>query len=192
VTDKEISKKIQKGDTSVFDYLMDNYNKLLWLVVGNILEQAGTTEDIEDCISEVYLKLIENPKIYDYKKGSIKSFLVKTGKNKAIDKYRQLTKSNVFELNDGVFTQNQENDVLEAVIDTQDKATLLKAINRLNEPGKEILIRRYFFDQKPKEISQKMQLNLKSVENMLYQSKLKIKKYFECAEINKCPEVNYG
>ena len=192
MTDKEISKKIQKGDMSVFDYLMDNYNKLLWLVVGNILEQAGTTEDIEDCISEVYLKLIENPKIYDYKKGSIKSFLVKTGKNKAIDKYRQLTKSNVFELNDGVFTQNQENDVLEAVIDTQDKATLLKAINRLNEPGKEILIRRYFFDQKPKEISQKMQLNLKSVENMLYQSKLKIKKYFECAEINKCPEVNYG
>ena len=183
MTDKEISKKIQKGDMSIFDYLMDNYNKLLWLVVGNILEQAGTAEDIEDCISEVYLKLMENPKAYDHKKGSIKSFLVKTGKNNAIDKYRQLTKSNVFELNDGIFL-TQESDVLETVIDTEDKATLLEAINRLNEPSKEVLIRRYFFDEKPKEISKKMQLSVKSVENMLYQSKLKIKKYFECVEVN--------
>ena len=183
LTDKEISKKILKGDTSVFDYLMDNYNKLLWLVIGNILETIGTAEDIEDCISEVYLKLMENPKGYDYKLGSIKSFLVKTGKNCAIDKCRQLAKSNIIELDVAMHTQSHDEDILASVIDTENKTALLEAISLLKEPGKEILIRRYFFDEKPKEIAQKMQLNVKDVENKLYQGKLKIKKHFEHAEV---------
>ena len=182
LTDKEISKKILKGDMSVFDYLMDNYNKLLWLVMGNILEKVGTAEDIEDCISDVYLRLIENPKAYDYKLGSIKSFLVKTGKNIAIDRYRQLAKSNVIELNEEIFSQNHE-DILESVINTEDKTALLSAIDLLKEPGKEILIRRYFFEEKPKEIARKMQLSVKDVENKLYQSKLKIKKHFQHREV---------
>ena len=183
MTDKEISKKVIKGDTSVFNYLMDNYNKLLWLVVGNILEKVGTSEDIEDCISEVYLKLVQNPKAYDHKKGSIKSFLVRAGKNCAIDKYRQLTRSNVIELSEEIFMQSHEDDVLQAIINTEDKAALLEVINRLKEPGKEILIRRYFFEEKPKEIAKKMQLTVKDVENKLYQSKLKMKKHFEQTEV---------
>ena len=183
LTDKEISQKILKGDMSVFDYLMDNYNKLLWLVIGNILEKVGTAEDIEDCISDIYLRLIENPKAYNYKLGSIKSFLVKAGKNMAIDKYRQLSKSNVIALNEEMFTQNQAEDILESVINTEDKTALLDAISLLKEPSKEILIRRYFFEEKPKEIARKMQLSVKDVENKLYQSKLKIKKHFKHAEV---------
>ena len=183
MTDKEISKKILKGDMSVFDYLMDNYNKLLWLVIGNILETVGTAEDIEDCISEVYIKLMENPKGYSYKLGSIKSFLVKTGKNCAIDRYRQLTKSNIIELDVVSFTQSQEEDVLSSVIDTENKTALFEAISLLKEPGKEILIRRYFFDEKPREIARKMQLSVKDVENKLYQSKLKIRQQFEQTEV---------
>jgi len=183
LTDKEISKKILKGDMSVFDYLMDNYNKLLWLIIGNILEKVGTAEDIEDCISDVYLKLIENPKGYDHKLGSIKSFLAKIGKNIAIDRYRQFAKSNVIELNEEVFALNSEEDILESVINTEDKTALIEAINLLTEPGKEILIRRYFFEEKPKEIARKMQLSVKEVENKLYQSKQKIKKHYEHGEV---------
>ena len=183
LTDKEISKKILKGDMSIFDYLMDNYNKLLWLVIGNILETVGTAEDIEDCISEVYLKLMENPKGYDYRLGSIKSFLVKTGKNSAIDRYRQLARSNVIDLDTEIFTQTHDDDVLASIINTEDKAALLDAISLLKEPGKEILIRRYFFDEKPREIARKMQLNVKDVENKLYQSKLNIRKRFEQTEV---------
>lgn len=63
--------------------------------MGNILEKAGSSEDIEDCISDVYIKLLENQKIYDHKKGSLKSFLVRIGKNLAIDKYRKLTRGKV-------------------------------------------------------------------------------------------------
>ena len=93
--DKEIAKRLRQRDEDIFDYIMDNYNKLLWVVIGNILEKVASSEDIEDCISDVYIKLLENPKIYNYKKGSLKSFLVRVGKNLAIDKYRKLSRGNV-------------------------------------------------------------------------------------------------
>ena len=188
MTDKEIAKRLQKGDTTVFHHLMESYNKLLWLVVGNILEKVGTAEDIEDCISDVYLKLMENPKAYNHKLGSVKSFLVRAAKNRAIDRYRQLSKNNVIELSEAMLTgamiaQSQEDDVLTTIIQTEGKTAILDAINLLGEPGKEILIRRYFFDEKPKEIATKMQLGVKEVENKLYQSKLKLKKQIEHAEV---------
>ena len=183
MTDKEIARKLQKGDTSVFDHLMGSYNKLLWLVVGNILQKVGTAEDIEDCISNVYLKLMETPKAYNHKLGSIKSFLVRAAKNAAIDRYRQLAKSNIVELSEATLSQSKDEDLLDMVINSESKTALLDAINLLHEPSKEILIRRYFFDEKPKEIAHKMDLGVKEVENKLYQSKQKLKKLLQNQEV---------
>lgn len=177
MTDEEITKKLLNKDLTVFDYIMDNYNKLLWLVIGNILEMVGTAEDVEDCISEVYLKLLENPQLYDCKKGSLKSFLVKIGKNQAIDRYRKLVKKNVLELYKPV--NFQEDDALEFIITKENKDKIFKALSLLKEPDKEIMIRRYFFDEKPKIISDKMSLNIKDVENKLYQGKIKLKNILE-------------
>lgn len=177
MTDEEIAKKILKKDMSAFDYIMDNYNKLLWLVIGNILEKVGTAEDVEDCISDVYLKLLENPKLYDHKKGSLKSFLVRVGKNQAIDRYRKLTKNNILEFCEPI--NSQEEDILQSIITKENKGKIFDALNSLKEPDKEIMIRRYFFDEKPKVISEKMLLNIKDIDNKLYQGKIKLKKILE-------------
>lgn len=80
MTDEEIAKRLRQKDMDIFDYIMEHYNKLLWVVVGNILKKTGSSEDIEDCINDVYIKLLEKPKMYDPKKGSFKSFLVRVGK----------------------------------------------------------------------------------------------------------------
>ena len=173
MTDEEISIKLLKKDLNVFDYIMDNYNKLLWLVIGNILGKAGTPEDVEDCISDVYIKLLENPKLYDYKKGSLKSFLVRVGKNLAIDRYRKLTKNNLIEFNEQI--NSQEEDALQSIISKENSKKVLNALNSLKEPDKEIIIRRYFFGEKPKDISEKMLLNVKQIDNKLYQGKIKLK-----------------
>ncbi|NLP46035.1 MAG: hypothetical protein GX347_03195 [Epulopiscium sp.] len=47
MTDKEIAKRLRQKDMDIFDYIMEHYNKLLWVVVGNILEKTGSSEDIE-------------------------------------------------------------------------------------------------------------------------------------------------
>ena len=178
MTDEEIAKRILDKDMTVFEYIMAHYNKLLWLVIGNILEKVGTAEDVEDCISEVYLKLLANPKLYDYRKGSLKSLLVKIGKNQAIDRYRKLSKSNVIVFHE--LSDSQEaTDVLHFVVTKENKERVFAAVNSLKEPDKEIMIRRFYFSEKPKEISEKMSLSVKVVENKLYQGKMKLKSILE-------------
>lgn len=175
MTDEEIAKRLRQKDMDIFDYIMEHYNKLLWVVVGNILEKVGSSEDIEDCISDVYIKLLENPKIYDHKKGSLKSFLVKIGKNLAIDRYRKLTRCNVMEFYEFSGAKDDE-DLLQSIFTKENRENILEALDNLKEPDKEIIIRRYFYNEKVKVISEKMSLPSKKIENKLYQGKLKLKK----------------
>ena len=51
----------------------------------------------------------------------------------------------------------------------------MDALDTLKEPEREIMIRRYFFNEKVKIISEKMNLQSKEIENKLYQGKLKLK-----------------
>ncbi len=175
MTDQEIAKRLRQKDADIFDYIMQHYNKLLWVVVGNILERAGSPEDIEDCISDVYIKLLENPKLYDPKKGSLKSFLVRVGKNLAIDRYRKLAKSNIVTIHEYSGVYDEDHDLLRFMLTKESREKILEALDSLKEPDKEIIIRRYFYNEKVKVISEKMNLLSKEVENKLYQGKLKLK-----------------
>ena len=172
--DEEIAKKLRQKDSDIFDYIMEHYNKLLWVVVGNILEKVGSSEDIEDCISDVYIKLLENPKIYDHKKGSLKSFLVRVGKNLAIDKYRKLVRGNITTIQK-YSGGNSDEDPQQAILTKESREAVLEALYNLKEPDKEIIIRRYYYNEKVKIISEKMNLPSKKIENTLYQGKLRLK-----------------
>lgn len=174
--DEEIAKRLRQKDSDIFDYIMEHYNKLLWVVVGNILEKVGSSEDIEDCISDVYIKLLENPKIYDYKKGSLKSFLVRVGKNLAIDKYRKISRSEVktFREYSGMH-DNDDVNILQSIITKESRGKILEVVDNLKEPDREIIIRRYFHNENVKVISEKMDLPSKKIENTLYQGKLRLK-----------------
>lgn len=175
MTDEEISKKLQRKDMEIFDYIMENYNKLLWVVVGNILEKVGSAEDIEDCISDVYVKLLENPKIYNHKKGSLKSFLVRIGKNIAIDRYRKLAGGNYRTIHEQSDMYDDKENPDQSVLTKETRKEILEALDNLKEPDKEILIRRYFYNEQVMVISDKMSLPSKKIENKLYQGKLKLK-----------------
>jgi RNA polymerase sigma-70 factor (ECF subfamily) len=174
MTDEDVARKLRQKDIAVFDYIMEHYNKLLWAVVGNILANGGSTADIEDCISDVYVKLLENPKLYDHKKGSLKSLLVKIAKNFAIDRYRKLTRNastEIFE-NSGAY---DDDDLLRSMLTKESRGKILEALDHLKEPDREIIIRRYFFNEKVKVISEKTHLQSKEIENKLYQGKLKLR-----------------
>jgi RNA polymerase sigma-70 factor (ECF subfamily) len=57
---------------------------------------------------------------------------------------------------------------------------LYAAIDSLTEPNKEIIMRRYFFEEKPARIAKTISLPVKEVENRLYQSKQKLRKELVC------------
>lgn len=173
MTDKEIMHKLRKRDAEVFEYIASQYNKLLWAVAGDILGRAGMAEDIEDCISDVYVKLLENPRAYDARKGPIKPYLVRLVKNRALDKYRTLSRAGT--VPDWETAVGEAADPLSEVVRKEEAAQIQEVLRVVGEPDREILVRRYFYGEKPMEIARAMRLEKKRVENRLYQGKRKLR-----------------
>jgi len=174
VDDEKLVQQLSKSDSESFYAIMEKYNKLLWVIVGSVLRSVGTHEDIEECISDVYLGFWKKPELFDPAKGSIKSFLAVMARNKAIDRYRQLSKIRNIELDE--HQPSEDDDMIEYIIKKDRYTELYDAIHTLNDPDREILIRRYFLEEKPTVIANITSLTVKEVENRLYQSKLRLRK----------------
>jgi RNA polymerase sigma-70 factor (ECF subfamily) len=165
---------IRSGDEEALTYIIETYSKLLWIIVGGILNNVGTSEDIEECISDTFMCLWQKPKTYDPRKGSLKTFLAIIAKRRALDKYRLLTKTKILELDEAIISS--DDDLFEYIAKRDLYSELYEAIRLLGDPDKEILIRRYFFEEKPSAIADKTHIPVKEVKNRLYQSKLRLRK----------------
>jgi RNA polymerase sigma-70 factor (ECF subfamily) len=179
--EEKLTEILRSGDRESFFLIMEAYNKLLWVIVGGVLNGVGTSEDIEECISDVYVSLWRNPRAYDPRKGSLKTFIAVAAKHKALDRYRQLTKVKIVELDEAI--QSNDDDLLEYIAERDMVNELYEAIRLLKEPDREILIRRYFFNEKPSFIADKTSLPVKEVKNRLYQSKLKLRETLQSKEV---------
>ena len=87
--DKKIINAIRAGDSQSMELLMDKYSRLLWTIAGAILKNSASTEDVEECVSDVFLHLWLHPDKFDSKRGNLKGYLALLTKSKAIDKLRQ-------------------------------------------------------------------------------------------------------
>ena len=175
--DEELIPKLLNREQGAYLYLMETYNKLLWVVVGGILGKVGTIQDIEECISDVFIQLWKNPQAFNQQRGSLKSYLAVIAKSRALNTYKKLTRAKIIELDEAI--QSTDDDLFDYILEKDMCQELYDAIQTLVEPNKEILIRRYFFDEKPKRIAENISMSIKEVENRLYQSKVKLRKKLE-------------
>jgi len=157
---------IIRRDEEIFRELFQAYAKLLWAVAGGILsEKGGAEQDIEECVSDAFIELWNRPEKYDPTRGSVKSYLCRITKNKAIDIYRRKSRENVIAIEEYMEAPGADR------FDVPDYSRLYEAVEGLQEPTREILVRRYFHDEKPARIAKRLGLPIKEVENRLYRGK---------------------
>ena len=160
---------IAARDEGAMKRLMDKYIRLLWTVAEQALGSAGSEEDLEECVADVFVCLWLNPEKFDPLRGSLKSYLAMVARSRALNRRRQLTRQDALPLEE--LSPSQE-PTAEAPEQTGplDEA-LHHAMNALGEPDREVLVRRYYYDQKPKEIAAVLRLPVKQIQNRLYRAK---------------------
>ena len=171
--EKNIIDAIKAGDEQAMQKIICRYSRLLWSIVGAALSQVGTTEDMEECVADVFIDLWEHPQKYDESRGSLKAWLSVIARNKAIDRYRQKTKIQTIPLEETVLAQ------MGVEPEMENREGLQEALAELTEEEKEILLRRYVYQQKPKEMAVALGLSVKQIENRLYRIKAKMRKQME-------------
>ena len=161
VTDRELEKIINK------------YSKLLWSVSSKILTGIGNEQDVEECIADVFIDLWKEPDKFDPTKGSLKSWLCLKCKSKSLDRFRKLTSHITDELDEEILTDLMEPG--KEITRRENMKSIRSAVLSLDEPAREIMIRRFFMEQKPAQISEAMDIQIRKVENTIYRTKEKLK-----------------
>ena len=164
---------IRKREADAINEVIKKYSKLLWSVSGAILNNIGATQDVEECVADTFIYLWEHPDKYDPGRGRLKTWLSIVARTQAVNRCREIAKRNTVPLEETDFINHIG--IVDDILKEETRRTLLAAINALGEPDREILIRRYYYEQKPTEIALALDMSVKQIDNRLYQTKLKLR-----------------
>ena len=173
MTDTTIICGIAEKNESIINEVISKYSKLLWPIVSAVLKNVGSDEDVEECVADVFIDLWTNPNRFDPKKGSLKSWLCMIARCKAIDKYRTLSRHSTVPLEGAMMAGRMG--LQDAYIQEETKRELVAAVKALTNIERDILIRRYYYEQKPRDIAKALDLSVKKVDNYLYRAKQKLR-----------------
>ena len=173
LNDEKIITAIKKRSEATINEIITKYSKLLWSVAEAVLSHVGSVQDVEECVADTFIYLWEHPEKFDHQRGKLKTWLSIVARTQAVNRYREITKRNILPLEDTDFVDQL--DVADAVLEVETRQALIAAVNALCEPDREILIRRYYYDQKPKEIALALDMSVKQIDNRLYQTKRRLR-----------------
>lgn len=173
LNDEKIITAIKKRSETTINEIITKYSKLLWSVAEAVLSHVGSVQDVEECVADTFIYLWEHPEKFDHQRGKLKTWLSIVARTQAVNRYREITKRNTLPLEDTDFVDQL--DVADAVLEVETRQALIAAVNALCEPDREILIRRYYYDQKPKEIALALDMSVKQIDNRLYQTKRRLR-----------------
>ena len=123
-----LRKKPDKGIRAV----MEAYMGLCWAIVRARLT-GFPQEDIEECVSDVFLEVYRSRGKIELEKGGIRAFLAVVARRRAIDRYQPAEPEKQLAL--------------------EDRNALRDALHALGEPDGKILVWKYYYGLATKEIA---------------------------------------
>lgn len=171
--DETVIQAIRNRDEAVMGRVINKYSRLLWPIASAVLCKAGSDQDVEECVADAFIYLWQHPQNFDPQRGTLKSLLCIIARSRAIDRYREIMRRNTVPIEEAVLSAGTG--LQEALLQEETKRELLAAVKALGEPNREILVRRYYHNQKPREIALAMGLSVKQVDNSLFRSKRQIR-----------------
>lgn len=163
--------KLLNRDEDAFQQVINDYSKLLWAVAATVITSKTQTAvmDIEEVVSDTFVRLWQNPEKFKPEKGSLKNYLAVITRSLAINKIKKNQRNIV-----SLFDEDVIKTIEVPVVEEREWQALYDAIATLQEPTREIFIRRFFYNEKPSTIHQEMNLSSKQVDNLLYRGKRKL------------------
>jgi len=157
--------------------IFDKYYKYVYAVVFNRLRCCAKKEDIEDCVSDVFVDLfrfLDSGKVC----GNIKSLLYGIARNKSADMFSSITGKiqRTVSLDDGnAFDISDESDIESDSEKREIQKMLLQIILSLGEPDSVIIMQKFYYNKSSKEISEMLGIKADAVRKRQSRALVKIR-----------------
>lgn len=171
--DEKLLELIRTDVNAGMERLIREYSGLVFSVCRARLEKVCDSSEVEDCVSEVFLKFYAG--LGSFKpKASIKTYLCVIARNTALNCLRARggftpVEELSLELPSGV-------DAAEEVVRKRLLEQALREIERLGSPDSEILIRKYYLGFDSKTIARELGLTVSNVDTRAHRALKKLKK----------------
>lgn len=167
----------QTQEQPVFDEVLEEYYRY---ILKFVVKQVTNIEDAKDLTQEIFIKAYNNYSKFDIEKASVKTWLFAIANNHIINYWRSsyFNKRSTFEYD---FDQLQgSDDVLETIIQEEDVKVILTLMKKtLNKRNFRIMNLYFFSELSTAEISEILNMNQKTVSNVISLSIKKIKEKLE-------------
>ena len=177
MNDERLLKKLHTDPDRGMKTLISLYAGIVYAVVrGKLSSSAFCSLDIENCVADTFSEFYCDLQKYDPSLGSIKSWLCVIARNNAMDLLRTRRKSeNTVSLQEDAVMQSADFLPEADFEDRQQRSELLKAIQALGEPDREILIRKYYFSQTSGQIAERLHMSVSNVDTRAHRAIKKLR-----------------
>lgn len=173
--DKRLIIKLKKNTVGALDSIINKYSSYIFTVVYNIMSGTMTQEDIEETVSDAFIKLWKNSANLQEDKPLL-PYLSVIAANEARNKLRK-SKNYIF-CDNSILDTIPGEDFFENIEKTETVSMILDASEScLKEPDRELFIRYYFYSEKLDMISEHLGLTLSNSKTKLCRARKKIKDY---------------
>ncbi len=177
--DRKLIRLINRNPEKGISLALDLYGSSVKTICGSIL--AGRSEqDIEEAIAETFIRLWRYGRSWRAERNtSLKSYIYSIARNAAIDKLKSIHGEEVSMEAIEYFQMQDDLDIENFIIRREEEALVKQVIYGLDEPERSIFVLRYFYGLRVREVADRLQLPVKTVENKLYRTKAVLKAEFK-------------
>lgn len=150
MNDNEITMLMKKDPQKGFEAVIRKYSAYVMKIARTRLADVCSREDIEEAVSDVFLKFYYAGKERDFDITSVKGLLAVIAQRHCTDVFRRQSR---FE---ETLDYNELENILYETETTDDEGRLIDALKQLGETDCNIFVRKYYFGQKNKEIAKEL------------------------------------
>lgn len=188
MTDNELrllmADSVQKCHRAVFD----KYCNYVYAIAFKILKSCGSREDIEECVSDVFMKIYKLlDKNIDFA-DNFKAYIATVTRNTAIDSFRRISlrNSRTAYLDDNTLGELRDSsDLTEKSENKEQSRIILGKIKELGDPDSTIIIQQYYYNRTAKEISKSVSMSAAAVQKRSSRARQKLRSLLTEAGITK-------
>lgn len=159
------------------EILVESFGAYVKAIIVNKIGRIATHEDIEDCISDVFLEVCKNPENLPAPDNEMKYFIGTIARRRAVDYFRRISHhENNCGGSDEELSSVSDNTNVEDIAHKKALNTALwDAVQSLGEPDSSIIMYRYFYRRKANEIGKILNLTPAAVHKRAQRAEKKIK-----------------
>lgn len=164
LSDEDLVARVLQGDVSIFEHIVTRYQRLLY---GFMLRKVADITAAQDLVQETLLIAFENlGRLKDHSR--LKQWIMGIAGNLVRDYYKRRKMAGMPE---GLDVELTGLDPLQSLEQSERHEYLYKALMKLSERYRAVLIKRYLEGQDYREIADDLGLNVGAVEVCMYRAR---------------------